>query len=348
MGAPANHRQRVQDVIARARRKDREAIERLEAGPAAERWLATAATFGDRDGARVLRRLDDASRRVRGLATVLAPLACDDDQAVAALQAAWAVRGERRLLRRMRARDRVVAIDRFLDWLADQHHRRELIDALPFGSPAAVARHLPVALERPSQRLWRGLAGHHPGALGAVLLERWRAVPGEGDPVTRQLTAAHHPMLAERAPEPGLALAACLLERGIEPAPAVWTALVRLRPAPAVALAIAHAARLPAGLFGDRARRLAPSLLADIVAHAPALLGELAWVRTASPERQRAMADAWLASHGRWPLVGLRLLRYLPADAARDLAYEAWSRAARDRHGVISPGVLPQDRKSVV
>lgn len=339
MTAPVNHRQRVAQVIAQARAGD-PAVAALEAGDGAARWLATAATFGDGDGARALRRLEDPSRRVRGLAAVVAPLACDDDQAVAALRRAWAVRGERRLLRRMKAQGRAAAIDRFLDGLAADGHHRELIDALPFGRAATVERHLAIALARPSQRLWRGLAGHHPAILGAVLLDRWRACAGEGDPVTRQLTAAHHAMIALRAPEPALALAAELLTRGIEPTPAVWTALLRQRPAPTVALAIAHAARLPAGLFGLRARTLAPSLLADIIAHAPTLLGEPTWLREASVERQRAMAQAWSAHHARWPRYGTWLLRYLPDDDARATAAEAWSRALRDRRGVIDPEVF--------
>ena len=337
MTDPVNHRERIRTILDRARAGDRNHLEQLEAGGAAERWLATVAGCADRDGARTLRRLEDASRRVRGAAVALAPLACDDDQVVAALTAMWAVRGERRLLRRMAAQGRTVAIDRFLDGLADAGHLRELVDSLSFGSAAAVARHLPMALTRPSQRLWRGLAGHHPEALAAALIARWNAHTGEADPVTRQLTAAHHPMIATRAPAAGLALAACLLARGIEPAPTVWTAVVRRRPTEAVALAIAHAARLPSGLFGERARTLAPSLLADIITHAPALLGEPDWLRTAAEDQQRAMATAWLANHTRWPLWGLRLLRYLPDDAARDVGYEAWSRAARDRQGVIGP-----------
>ncbi|MEZ4399638.1 MAG: hypothetical protein R3B06_06450 [Kofleriaceae bacterium] len=341
MPAAPNHRARLLDTIARARAGDRDALATLAAGDAAARWLAAAAGFGDRDGDRTLALLADPSRRVRGKATVLVALACTDDQAVAALTLAWSTRNERRLLRRLAARGRTSAIDRFLDQLAADGHTRELVDALSFGSAAAVARHLPTALERPSQRLWRGLAGHHPEVLGAVLLARWGEHAGEADPVTRQLTDAHHPMIAARAPDRGLELAACLLARAIEPTAATWAPLVRLRPGPTVALAIRHAARLPAGLLESRARELSPALLADIVAHAPALLGAYEdWLRTASPARQQAMATAWLGAHARWPLEGAALLRYLPATPAREVAYQAWSRAARDRDGVIAPSAL--------
>ena len=335
------HRGRVTRAIELGRRGDRAAIAALVAGGAADRWQAAAAAFGDRDGARVLGLLGDASRRVRGLATVVAPLACDDDQAVRALHAAWACRRERRLLRRMAVAGRVVAIDRFLDDLAAAGHVRELIDALPFGSTAAVRRHLTVALERPSARLWAGLADHHPALLAEILGARWAAHPGEADPLTRQLTAAHHVTIADRDPDRGLALAELLLTRAIEPGLAVWRPLLRRRPDAAVALAIRFVARLPVGLFAARARELAPTLLATIMEHAAPLLGDDgAWIRQTSPDRQQALAQAWLRAHARWPRWGAWLLAHLPADAAREAAYQAWTTAARGADGAIAATLL--------
>ncbi|MEO8706629.1 MAG: hypothetical protein ABI867_41775, partial [Kofleriaceae bacterium] len=100
---------------------------------------------------------------------------------------------------------------------------------------------------------------------------------------------------------------------------------------------------VPANVFAHRVRELAPALLARIVANAPALLGDFGpKVRTMTPERQRALADAWLAAHERFPLPGAYLLRYLPAGAARDQAYERWSLAARDRDGVIASPLLAE------
>ncbi|MGH2900969.1 MAG: hypothetical protein ACRDMZ_20005, partial [Solirubrobacteraceae bacterium] len=100
------HRRRVHAAIENARRGEVDG-----AGDVAARWLAGVAGFGDRDGARTLALLSDESRRVRGVALVVAPLACDDLQATEALRVAWSIRGERRLLRRMARRGRTVAID---------------------------------------------------------------------------------------------------------------------------------------------------------------------------------------------------------------------------------------------
>lgn len=344
----ATHRGRVERAIELGRARDK-AVAQMAAGTTAERWLAAVAGFGDRDGARTLALLGDASRRVRGMATVLAPLACDDDQAVAALETAWSMRRERPLLRRMARRGRTAAIDRFLDGLAARGALRELVDALPFGSEAAVRRHHAIAIARPSDRWWRGLAGQHPAVLADVLIERWRAVDGEADPVTRQRTAAHHAAIAARVPEAALALAEVLLARKIEPGPDVWTALLRHRPDATVALAIAHAQRLPAGLFRHRAAALAPALLARIVAHAPALLALGRWVRELSEPQQAALARGWVGAIELHPAVGSYLLRYVPGDVApadRERAYVAWSTAARDRDGAIDPelvAALPRD-----
>jgi len=307
----------------------------------AARWLTGVAAFGDHDGARVVELIGDDSRRVRGIAITTAPLACDDAQATEALRIAWSLRGERRLLRRMSRFSRTAAIDAFLDGLAADGQLRDLIDDLPFGSEAAVRRHLVHALDRPSQRFWDGLAKGHPGVLAEVLHTRWSEVPGEADPVTRQLTSAHHGRMAERAPDGALALAELLLARGIEPAQVVWTELLRRRPSPTVELAIKFQARVPYGLFRRRARELAPELLARIIGHAPHLLGTFGpRVRTMSSDRQSALAHAWCHASERFPAEGTYLLRYLPADARRDAAYERWSIASRNADGVINAGFL--------
>lgn len=313
----------------------------MHAKGVAGRWLSGVAVFADRDGARALELVQDESRRVRGVAICVAPLACDDTQATEALRVAWEVRGERRLLRRMARHGRTAAIDAFLDWLASEERLRDLVDDLPFGSAACVTKHLAHALERPSTRFWEGLALGHSAILVELLLDRWRATSGEGDPVTRQLTVKHHLRLAERVPERAFALAELVLERAIDPGALVWSELLRRRTEATVELAIRFATRLPPGVLANRARELPPVLLERIVANAPALLGAYGpTVRTMSPERQRALAEGWLASHERFPTEGAYLLRYLPAGAARDRAYERWSLAARDRDGVIVPALI--------
>lgn len=336
--APPNgtHRERVQQAIERARR---DAL--VHSDGVAGRWIAGVATFGDRDGDRALRLIRDDSRRVRGIATCVAPLACDDAQAADALRAAWAVRGERRLLRRMSRHGRTAAIDVFLEGLAAAGQLRDLVDDLPFGSEVCVRRHLAHALERPSARLWAGLALAHPAVLAELLVARWEAAPGEADPVTRQLTSRYHLRLAERVPAAARDLAELLLARGIEPARVVWTELLRRATRETVELAIMFEARVPAGVFENRAKELPPELLARIVAHAAALLGAFGpRVRTMTPDRQRALAEAWRDASERFPVHGAYLLRHLAADGARDRAYERWSLAARDRDGVIAAELI--------
>lgn len=319
------------------------ALADVGARSADERYLAAAAGFVDRDGARTLALLEDPSRRVRGVARAVAPLACDDDQARIALVVAWQGRRERSLLRRMSLAGRAAPIDAFLDELASRGADRELVDSLPFGTEACVRRHLTRALERPSARLFRGLAGHHPALLGEVLLERWQRAAGEADPVTRQLTAAHHARIAARAPDAGIALSELLLARGIQPARDVWTAMLRLRAARAVPLAIEFSSFVPDGTLVPRARQLPPALLALAQAGAPALLAPHAgWVRHASPERRAAVAEAWVATHARHPRYGTSLLRWAAPSAARDAAFDAWSRASRDADGVIAPRELAE------
>jgi len=330
--ASGTHRHRVHAAIADGPPKGDDV---------AARWLAGVAAFGDRDGARVLTLLRDDSRRVRGIAICAAPLACDDAQATEALRIAWSVRGERRLLRRMARHHRTAAIDAFLDGLAAGGKLRDLVDDLPFGSEPAVRRYLAHALERPSARFWSGLALGHPRVLAEELLARWRAVPGEVDPVTRQLTTRHHQRIAQRVPDRGLELAELLLARGIEPATSIWTELLRRRPDATVELAIRFDARVPYGVFERRVDELAPALLARIIGHAPRLLGLYGpRVRTLSSDRQRAMAEAWLAASARFPDNGAHLLRYLPDGPDREVAYERWSLAARDAQGVIEPALI--------
>ncbi|HEY0193652.1 MAG TPA: hypothetical protein VGC42_21190, partial [Kofleriaceae bacterium] len=257
--AAGTHRHRVQAAIAGAAAPPFAATPfaaTTDEARAAARWLSGAAAFGDRDGARVLALMADPSRQVRGIAICAAPLACDDPQAAAALHAAWQLRGERRLLRRMARAGRTQAIDAFLDRLAAERQVRALIDDLPFGSIACVRRHLDEALERPSHRFWTGLATGHPQLLGELIFARWRRVTGEADPVTRQLTRAHLVRIADSAPDTGLQLAELLLARGIEPDEPVWRALLRERADAAVGLAIRYAARVPSGALGHRLDRL--------------------------------------------------------------------------------------------
>lgn len=337
---PGTHRHRVQAAISGHGF-------RVAGGDCDQRWLSGVAAFGDRDGVRVASLIGDPSRRVRGVAIAASPIACDDALATAALRTAWSLRGERTLLRRMSRHHRTAAIDAFLDGLAADRQLRDLVDDLPFGSQACVRRHMAHALDRPSARWWAGLALGHPALLAEILDERWRALAGEADPVTRQLTDRYHPRIAERAPAAGLALAEVLLGRGIQPDRRVWSELLRRLPEACVELAIRHAAaglaqpesaaaRVPTAIFARRFKLLSPTLLARIVGHAPHLLGDFGpEVSKLSADRRSALAEGWRDVSERFPSYGAYLLRWLPADAQREAAYQRWSLAARDRDGAI-------------
>lgn len=329
--APYTHRARVQDAV-------------TQGPPPGDtlltRYLAGAAVFGDHDGARALELLRDPSRRVRGIAICVVPLACDDAQGTEALRVMWSLRAERRLLKRMARHGRHAAIDAFIDKLATDAHWLELVDDLSYGTEACVRRHLAHALARPSQRFWAGLAQGHPSLLGEILIARWGESTGEADPVTRQLTKLHHVRIAELAPDTGLALAKVLVDRKITVEGNVWVELVRRRTEPALELAYAQRERLPYNILRTRFKELEPAVLARIMRTAPMMLGYfLDKVRTLRGDQQLALAEAWVEVIAEHPTYGSHLLKYLPAGPARDAAFERWSIAGRDKDGVITSGL---------
>lgn len=191
----------------------RRSLDVLAAGDVYERRLSLMAQYTLRDGPRVLQGLTDPSRRVRNLAYTLVPLCCDDPQAVEALQAAFALRRDRTLAVLLRARGRTPVVDRHLDWLSTRTGIADFADLVPLGSPAAIRKHLPQALARPSLLFWKRLARYAPDVMGQVFAERLRAVPGELDPVSRQLVDRHLLRIAEAAPNEALVLVELLYTR---------------------------------------------------------------------------------------------------------------------------------------
>lgn len=337
---PLTHDGRVGRVLELAKKQDGR-LEALERGDAFDRRLGGVATFVDRDGARVLRELIDPSRTVRSLAMVLAPLVCDDTQAQRALELAWSLKGERRLLLGFTRRHRTAVIDRFLTWLHTRGHHRELIDALSFGTTGCVRQYLDVALERPSGRFWQGLATRHPAVFADVLMARWREVKGEADPVTRQLTAQFHHVIVEDAPEPALAWCRLLLERRIEPHEEVWRRLLRRSLDACVKLAIEFDVPLPMDALWKRGHRISLGALVDLMRHAPQVFGDVGgWVKELPADARKALADAWVATSARHPRHGTFLLAHATVNDAREQAFVAWSRATRGSNGAILAGLL--------
>lgn len=337
---PLTHDGRVQKVLERARAKDAQ-LPALATADAFGRRIGGVATFIDRDGARVLRELEDPSRTVRSLAMVLAPLVCDDAQSQRALELAWSLKGERRLLLGFTRRKRRVVIDTFLQWLHTNGHHRELIDALSFGTEACVRKFLEVALERPSGRFWQGLATRHPTLFIEVLTARWRATTGEADPVTRQLTSRYHEVVAEDAPSEALAWCRLLLERKVHPDDAVWRRLLRRSLEPCVALAIEFDVPLPLDALWKRGQRIPVQALVELMRHAPQVFGGLGdWVDELPADSRRALADAWCSVASKHPRHGTFLLAWATVGDAREQAFVAWSRATRSRQGDIGPAFL--------
>lgn len=142
----------------------------LQNGGTYERFMALQAVYGNRDGAIVLRALEDESRLLRGFAMRLVSLACTDEQAAVALQT---VSPKKRLmlLRNLRHVNRSSAIDRYARTLIDGAEA-DWSELLSFCSLAFVRELLPRVVERFSADDWRRLARTHPDLATETLTER--------------------------------------------------------------------------------------------------------------------------------------------------------------------------------
>lgn len=332
-----HHPARLERMAALGRdASQRATVDELAAGEPYERRLALASVFGSRDGKRVLAGLSDVSRTVRGLAMRLVAVVCDDAEAREALRIGWTTCVDTFLMRQLVRRGRREVIDAHLDWLAQKPGLADFADAVPFGSAKGVAAHLARALERPSHEFWRRLAQHHPDVLGRVLLERWRAVPDEADPVTRQLTDQHLHTIARRAVDVAAELVRLLLERGIGADVATYRQLARLRPRVALQLAQELGAEIPLGAFDRGVKELPEDLLEAIAAWDPRLFGDPKGIaKRLGASARRAVARGLAVSFAQHPGFAGPFLADVDA-GARDAMYERWSIAARDADGVVA------------
>ena len=347
-----HHVGRIERMLAlgRAAREDPAAlalVDDLAAGDVYERRLALTAQHTLRDGRRLLPFTEDQAASLRNLAFTLVPAVCDDNQALEALKVAYTLRRERGLLRALARRRRRPVIDRYLDWLAGQPGLHDFADLVPWCTVDGVRRHLDRALARPSQIFWDRMARSAPGPLGEVLCDRLRAVPGEPDPVTRQLIEKHTRAIAEGAPAVALELVELLVTRRIFSQIQVLVVTGRTCPSETLALLLRRDLRIGGAPFRASAARLAPDELARAVRRDPNLLGGAEPLIDALRDDQRAaVVDAWcdvLREHPTW---GFPLLDRIADPARRIQAWERWSVAARGADGVIALArveLLPPD-----
>lgn len=353
---PLSHPQRVARLIelgrlARTDKKSAALLSELwdtdDPSAAYARRLVLKSCYSSRDGGRVLQALSDPSRLVRGAARKLIALCCDDEQALSALQTMWYVRQHLPVLKALRQRDRTTPIDKFLDWLTRQSGETRLADCVPFGSAAAIQRHLPAALLRPSVIFWDGLLCHAPGALAQHLTSQLRQGSGKPDSLLMWVVQRSLPQLALRVPAEACAVCDALLGRGVQPEAAVWPRLVRYEPQAASEVAARHAPQLPAGIFEKSARYLGTTRLTALLRKDCWALGDpKRWFRFLPASERRPVVAAWLDTIKQHPSWGASLLRELAQDPELGRpevvadAYARWSPAAQNGEGIIDRSLL--------
>lgn len=322
------------------------AIDELADGDVFERRLALLAEHTLRDGKRLLRFTEDVSASIRALAFTMAPRVCDDAEALEALKIAYTLRRERTLLRALALRKRRDVVDRYLDWLAERPGLHDFADIVPWATPDGVRRHLDRALARPSKVFWTRLARSAPAALGGVLCDRLRAVPGEPDAVTRQLINAHAAAIAAGAPDAAIEMIDLLCARRIFTQVPLLPRLGRVRASSVLSLIERHDLRPGGAPFAASAATLTPVELGRLVHRDPTLLGRAdALLESLSPVQLAAVLDAWcdvLKNHPTW---GFALLGKLD-EPRRLAAWERWSVAARNADGIVTSATvagLPED-----
>lgn len=354
--APLSHPARVLRMIelGRAAQHDKKTAELLDElwntdddSRAYGRRLVLKSCYGSRDGARVVKALSDASRLVRFGAIKLVALCCSDEQALSALKTTWYVRQHLRLLPALRKRDRTVPVDAFLDWLAGQPGDTRLAECVPFGSEAAILRHLPAAILRPSYLFWSGLLSHAPALLSRHLTSELRKGAGKPDSQLLWVIERSLPQLAVRVPALACELCDALLDRGVQPAGAIWPLLIRHEPQGASEVAARHPVQLPAGAFEKSARYLGTTRLAALLRRDCWSLGDpKVWFRFLPADERRVVLSAWLDTIRQHPSWGAALLRELDRDPELGRpevvadAYSRWSPAAQSAEGIIALDLL--------
>jgi len=348
---PLSHPERVSRLIGlgRAARSEKKAAALLDElwrseGDAAAyaRRLVLKSCYGSGDGARILEALSDPSRLLRGGARKLIAMYCTDEQATEALKTTWYVRQHLPVLQALRKKQRTAPVDRFLDWLAAQSGETRLADCVPYGSEAAITRHLPAALVRPSFVFWEGMLNRAPRLLAQYLTAQLGQGSGQPDSQLRWVVSRSLQRLAVQVPKETCAVCDALLGRGVQPEAAVWPSLVRREPQAACAVALRHRLKLGNALFEKVALQLSGEQRAALLRSDCFALGDpQRWFRHLPESERRPVVAAWLDTVKLHPSYGVSLLRELARDAVLGRpeviadAYARWSPAAQDRDGVI-------------
>lgn len=142
----------------------------LQTGGTYERFLLLHSAYGSRDGALVLRFLEDESRLLRGLATALVAQICTDEQAASALQTV-PPKARLVLIRNLRRARRSSAIDSYVQTLT-AGSESEWSEWIPYCSQELARELLPRVVEQFNADDWRRLARAHPDLAVEALSER--------------------------------------------------------------------------------------------------------------------------------------------------------------------------------
>lgn len=361
---PLTHRQRMHRLVLLGRdaasgdTNAKVAIETLAASDNAyERLLALISVYGSREGARVLVSLVDPSRTVRRTAGKLLSLACDDAQASAGLASIVGRRPLRLAIAHLVRRGRTAAVDAFLEARMRDAPEPAIVDLLPMGSGALVARFMSKLDQGGGEACWERLVARHP-TVAAQWFEGALVAAATLDARLRYRLLGRLPGLAERAPDATLSLVRALFERGEEPISLAATLVVLVRHRPAAVFDLVRARHESArptpapGAFGVvRFSKVAPKLGAErlryLLRHAWATLDDgkrgPRWFLRLDDEDKRVVLHTFLREgRGGWGGFLFRYLRAVDKDeiALREEAFERWSHAAQASDGTIGVDVL--------
>ena len=302
-------------------------LDALEAGGFFERMLALQSCYGSGNGPRIVRFLADPSRTLRGRARTLLVRFGSDEEVRQSLSAARA-EGRIALLGRLRPARRWVPIDAFLDDLADREPAA-LVALLPYGSRAAVARHLAAVRDRCGDLFWKRLARLQPDEAARAIGADLNADPTPGPRLLHEAILVLTGLVG-RAPDPALGLATALaahlpLGRLL---PGLQT-LVARRPNGVADLLLASADAVHLS-FDAVAHRLDGGRLEALHRRRPtALAYPASWLRKLDPATRAALVATferqWRDAEGCAPLAVVAALPALPrrAEALRNLALPA-------------------------